>query len=509
MLQVLIVDDERIIREGLGKGFEWGAHGYAVCGLASNGAEALAMIRQYRPELVMLDIRMPDMDGLELISQSQAHGFHPHFVILSGYSEFEYAKRAMYLGVQYYLTKPCKDSELIATVEAVRNTICNEQERDSLIEGTIQDHGDSLSQIQEQIIRQAIAGEKTTVDKNAGWILSELEQLNLRLILLRPSKAADTPARLELRDCIAAYPKSAAYSHCILFGTDVVWVVSAMPLCEIQEMIQDLLRSGGRRSPGEVGISVSSAGHFRFLRGMYQQSLTALNFQLRMEEEPADGVTRPIFHPAGREMIDTRAVLRRVYTDNFGKIREILESLLLPDSPDVLHQFTGICLSICLNMVFDWEPEGAFARMERLGRFDALQTVRQVLLQTETFLLEIAARSPDPGLKGYSPATQKAVQYIEGHLSNADISLSYLARNVLFMHEDYVGKLFAKDTGIKFTQYIKVRRILAAVDMFRTQPDVRVFEVCEKVGFGSNTQYFSRVFKDMTEYTPSEFLKLP
>ena len=509
MLQVLIVDDERIIREGLGKGFDWGAHGYAVCGLAANGTQALDMIRQYRPELVMLDIRMPDMDGLELIARSQAHGLRSHFVILSGYSEFEYAKRAMYLGVQYYLTKPCKDTELAATVEAVRTAVCNERERDSLIQDTIRDHGNSLSQIQEQIIRQAVAGEKATVDKNAGWILSELDQLNLRLMLLRPSAAADTQARRELRDRIAAYPKSAAYSHCILFGTDLVWVVSAMPVRETNEMIRAILRTGDGRFFGSVDRSVSSAGHFRFLHEMYQQSLTALDFQLRMEEETTDGVTRPVFYPLGRETIAARAVLRRVYTDSFRKIREILEGLFEPACPDGLHRFTGVCLSICLNTAFDWDPEGAFAGMERLGRFHALRTAGQVLLQTETFLLEIAARSPDPGMKDYSPATQKAVQYIEGHLGNADISLSYLARNVLFMHEDYIGKLFTKDTGVKFTQYIRVRRILAAVDIFRTQPDVRIFEVCKKVGFGSNTQYFSRVFKDMTDYTPSEFLKLP
>ena len=102
---------------------DWNKLGFEVCGEASDGEDALAMMASTLPHLVLTDVRMPVIDGLELIEQ--ASYLHPEvkFIILSGYADFEYAKRAMRYGVANYMMKPLIEAELVAAVKAVANTI--------------------------------------------------------------------------------------------------------------------------------------------------------------------------------------------------------------------------------------------------------------------------------------------------------------------------------------------------------------------------------------------------
>ena len=113
IINVLIVDDEQIVREGL----------RCICGEAANGEDALEMIRQYRPGLVLLDIRMSGMLGTELMEKARSEGFSGAFIILSGYSDFKYAQTALQFGASYYLTKPIDEDELEKAVQDVHEKI--------------------------------------------------------------------------------------------------------------------------------------------------------------------------------------------------------------------------------------------------------------------------------------------------------------------------------------------------------------------------------------------------
>lgn len=106
MYSVLIVDDEPMAREAVRLAADWEEYGFQIVGECENGEEALLMVERARPDLILTDIRMPDMDGLELAKKVLAQYKDTIFIILSGYDEFEYAKRALKLGIQYYILKP-------------------------------------------------------------------------------------------------------------------------------------------------------------------------------------------------------------------------------------------------------------------------------------------------------------------------------------------------------------------------------------------------------------------
>ena len=141
MLKMIIADDERIIRETISTLIDWKEYGIELIGLCSNGMEAYDMILDESPDLVITDIRMPGMNGLELIARIAETDLDTQFILLSGYGEFEYAKQAMKYGVRHYLLKPCNEQQIIdAALESSRDCYERQQRRIQDSQFTLADH---------------------------------------------------------------------------------------------------------------------------------------------------------------------------------------------------------------------------------------------------------------------------------------------------------------------------------------------------------------------------------
>lgn len=122
MIRIVIVEDEEIIRKGLVYSIEWMEHGCSIAGEASNGAAGLEMIRKLSPDVVITDIRMPVMDGLEMLAKARSEADFIG-IILTSYGEFEYAQRAIKLGVSDYILKPIDEDKLLGAVVAAGELI--------------------------------------------------------------------------------------------------------------------------------------------------------------------------------------------------------------------------------------------------------------------------------------------------------------------------------------------------------------------------------------------------
>ena len=127
METVLIADDEQNIREGMKYIVDWEALGFTICWEAGNGEDALSVILKENPSLVLLDIRMPKMYGTDIIRIAREKGFRGKFIILSGYSDFTYAQTAIRYGVDFYLTKPIDEDELLQALTKIKEAL--EKER--------------------------------------------------------------------------------------------------------------------------------------------------------------------------------------------------------------------------------------------------------------------------------------------------------------------------------------------------------------------------------------------
>ena len=128
MIKVLIIDDEPLVRMGMNSIIAWEEHGYKIVGEAGNGVQGLEKIREYRPDLVLIDIMMPQMDGLTVIEESRKEGFAGKFIILSCVSEIEYLQKAIRLGVSSYVLKSSVNpQEILETVEEAAAEIKKEK----------------------------------------------------------------------------------------------------------------------------------------------------------------------------------------------------------------------------------------------------------------------------------------------------------------------------------------------------------------------------------------------
>lgn len=123
MYRVLIADDEKMIRMGLASIIDWHALGYEICGEASNGSEALSYILVNKPDVVLIDIRMPKTTGLEAIKQARSYGYTGEFIVLSGFADFEYAKQAIEHNVFAYLNKPVDTDELTDALTKIKDKL--------------------------------------------------------------------------------------------------------------------------------------------------------------------------------------------------------------------------------------------------------------------------------------------------------------------------------------------------------------------------------------------------
>ena len=120
MLKILVVDDEPTVRRGIMLGVDWAQMDCVVVGEASNGLEGLEAVERYHPNLIITDVRMPKMDGIQMLAKLRERGCMARVILLTAYSDFEYVRTALQLDADDYLLKPFRDQELAAAVERVR-----------------------------------------------------------------------------------------------------------------------------------------------------------------------------------------------------------------------------------------------------------------------------------------------------------------------------------------------------------------------------------------------------
>lgn len=168
-MRLLIADDERFIREGM-QTVPWHEIGVQVCGVAENGLHALELAKQHNPDILLTDIRMPGMDGLQLAKAVREKCPECALVILTGYNDFDYARQALRLGVFDYILKPTSPREIL---ECIQNAITSQQKR---ISEALEKQDDALVPKED--------GQARTLGSSLGLILQYLEQNHARELTL-------------------------------------------------------------------------------------------------------------------------------------------------------------------------------------------------------------------------------------------------------------------------------------------------------------------------------------
>lgn len=501
MYKALVVDDERILRNGLMGLPVWNELKIDVR-QAANGMQALELLEQEKIHILITDIRMPGISGLSLIEQAVRRYPWLQVAVLSGYGQFEYAQAALRFGVKDYLLKPIVQKEFSAMIRKMVDRLDRQamQRR----------YSPAVEPIPEQDRRQL---EETALCRFLQGAVSEplprwlKENVSVELLLVRMEEnSADDPAVLvKLFD--EEYRQAGLLAALVMERQVAVVFEKKAPG---PEKLAALLRSKGRGAGIAVErLCVCRAGlcradqlpqayrsiQKRWPWRFYHQGLADLgHVENRVQSCP-----------------EPDAVLQALEQKNAAAAQQALTELCeqircLEPPPGQTRQ---ICAKLyhCIAQQVDPKEQALGDHVCQLMGHSALRFEDMCRMLTQ-LLSYLEKAWNDQALTAYSPPIRQSIRYLQQNLQDPQLSLSRLAVDVLYLHPDYLGRLFRKETGLSFTQYLLTMRMSRAKQLLEQAPELRIGQLCEEVGYGDNPRYFSHLFHQSFGCSPSEYKRM-
>ncbi|GIO31537.1 hypothetical protein J2TS6_26780 [Paenibacillus albilobatus] len=516
MLKVLIVDDEPKLREGLRTLIPWEEQGYRVVDTAANGQEALEKYEAHKPELILADIRMPGMDGLQLIQELRSRGADSHMLILSGYADFEYAKRAISCRVDGYLLKPVDEDELVSYLEQIREAIEKERQFN-------QWSREEPARSKDAVLKELLLPESGSLD--GGRLASLAASLGIpegpcEVVLLRlwQLQAADEEALSRIRQALDEGFRQQALGICFHFPPYLGLLLTTPPECregdrELYRMIAEFMSAGGAEGlafsaaaggtvsgPEEAHISLAAASDGLKRSFFCPQDTFIRNRSAEVwQEEEGD----PVLEPDEAE----HRLLLVLETGNSAKLQPLVEAICRRMAAEGMDE-----MKLKENLIR--LAGGVLARLESsrpdmrafwtehgvpVGAFYASSHISELTGSAVAYFMKISER-----LRGESRGSEieRMSELIERRY-NENLKLETLA-DLFNYNSAYLGKMFKNTTGEYFNTYLDKVRIEKA-KAFLDQ-GMKVYEVAEKVGY-MNPDYFNMKFRKYVGVSPTSYRK--
>lgn len=538
MLKVFLVEDEYIVREGI-KNMNWEAFDLSFCGEASDGELAFPLIKKERPDIVITDIRMPFMDGLELSQLIKKEMPHIKIMILSGHEEFEYAKSAIQIGVEEYLLKPINREELMKAVRRVADKI--EKEREQTVRP--EDKGDAAERLEHtrrEFFGKLIGGESTMSEllekgRELGMELTASCYQIMLLKIWRGQESAYSGRVIEIMDKLQDYMAAKA-DHMICFdrapeGKIILFLAEDED--ELQEQVQKLTRFfetliteyEGIDYFGSIGCMVS---RLRELSHAYETACHAFAYRFLLEGNMMigfDEVAKQSMSGSGHSSEDgcrighiNFANLDKSRIEDFlrggdqGEIRIFVEEYICSageagENSLIFRQYILMDMYIAASHFLEQLGTGDDCAIRE--PFESPQQMEQVLCQlesTKNYIVDLFQKVMsirDQCAKEYdSDIVEMAKKYIKGNYSNGELSLNLVASEVN-VSPNHLSAMFSQKTGNTFVRYLTDVRINKAKELLKCT-NMRSNEISEKIGY-KDPHYFSHLFKKHQGCTPMQY----
>lgn len=526
MYKLLIVDDEKQTREGIKRLLSWQDYGIAICGEATNGQEALEIIEEEHPDIILLDIQMPVMNGLELAKR--LHQGYPEckFIVLSGYDDFELVRQAMKCGAVDYLLKPSGKEEIIRTIEEII---------DSLEDGLISklENNEHLALLKNNVLNRMIAGTISSRELKEKLELLELD-FSAGPFGVASVEIEQDGSRAEEDDISGQIFGVCNICGEVLMGsgrgiafTDSSGRVSMIIKdylgwsadIQLNQLLKKCISGIKQQMDLEVTISVGNqAGSSRRMHESYINALNTMSYrfifgignvlyydEIKEYFEKAPGSVR-IDGERLREIIKegsfelAGSYVKELFLDQISR-DPLAEIYVLKNSALELSVLAFQCLAenafIDRNEIYDMKNRSLGKIMVQTSPEGVQSQILEILGQ----VMEMIEKSRE---KTWSKPVFDSIQYIESNYTDQDLSLQYLA-DEFHISTAYLGKLFKKETGSNFIDYLNTFRIRKAEKLL-VSTNYKGIELAEKVGFASYN-YFYIVFKKVTGQKPMDVRK--
>ena len=478
LYRVLLVDDEEDIREGISRKMDWLGLGFSLVGEAANGQDALELAESLRPDVILTDIKMPFMDGLELCRILTDRLPAARFVVFSGFDAFEYAKQAIQMNVVEYILKPINADELSAVLRRLKDQL--DRERAARLDIDLQgeewavglayigsDRRDALSTLSVQkLLEESLTADRCRLTLYNDWVAV--------IVSLTESFTIYDLIRVLDRVCTLA----ASY-----LGLTLTVGVGA-PCKELSGMA----RSAAEARTALEYRSMVGRGQVIYIGDLEPDGGQGLTF----EEADERTLTAAVRLGSEQEVRDAAAALA-------GKIREANPSagqynLFLMELVTHLMKMTRRS-GVGVEEVFGTGcsvpiQDSALPSREELEGWCAERYLRLRTL--------IRRRQTDSA----GQTVETAKEYIRQHYAESDLSVEKLCA-YLHLSSTYFSTLFKRETGTSFTAYVTTVRMEAAAEAIRGTEE-KTYLIAQRCGY-EDPNYFSYVFKRHFGVTPTKY----
>ncbi|MNS68145.1 putative response regulatory protein [compost metagenome] len=533
MYRVMLVDDEAGVRNSIRAKIDWESAGFVIAYEASGGEEALRMLAEavVRPDIVISDIRMPKMDGIAFIRACKEVYPDLRFIVLSGYSDFDYMKSAIQLGVKDYLLKPVVRAELFALL----GKLAGELKEERLLEGERQreeiQYSQQLRQMQEhfllQLVKEEGVSESAIRDRLHHLQLAKLdgEGLSLRFATLEmrltPGRLRSLEGRRDLLQLAFrmlcretadkwedVYPFYDVGHPSMMFFLLVETGSEESGYAAAEQFVRDLRRNVATylrlESVGGIGEPVRG---WREAKNGYASCMLAWS-RGTVDDSAAASTQREALDWAQSFTAETeRRLIQAIETlDRHAFSTQLLE--LFPPNRDMpMFAFTFLALRVILTF-------GSLAKKFERGDTSLQQVLwncqatiatyrsrEEVLAQIER-LADLVMGAVRSSRASSGQLQAEAVRKYVDENYPYELTLSQLA-GMFHMNETYLSGLFKQNAGVTFSDYLTRLRLTRAAELLEGT-DLKLTDIAMLVGYSSSS-YFSTSFKKYYGCSPKEY----
>lgn len=521
LLKLIIVDDEKIILEGMTTTFDWNSIGFDIVGTALNAEDALKLIEEEKPNVVLTDIRMKKMDGIMLMEQAKRSAPNTHFVVLSAYRDFDYAKKACALGALEYIVKPVND-EMLVTMKKVYDHCIAEKQKQEMFDQWKELLVDNKEGFGAYMIEHYLADELTLDEiraNGATFTRDEVEEHNYTVVCVDVDvvyKVKEFSEFSAKRFALFSYIENTIKENYSMWtykspdgaGIFIVNLENQDKLYKLKMLVGNAYHKLGF----EIISSISKAyTGFEGMKKAYNQCLQlyslACELETDLEYNAVDEKEMVENHyPYERE----RRIILAIRKNDEGLLKEsFIEFLSVLGNGEgmdkiFLHQL-AVHVELMLKETYGLNDEVREHFQEFYSSLFKYSASKLLHVCYEIFLYAVRERKnsiPYGEEQFYNEYVDIACVYIEEHLDEEGLSIGRVAEEV-HLNPVYFGRVFKSVKNISFKQYLLKQKIERAKRLLLTT-DANIMEISCAVGI-SNASYFTKLFKQIMGILPSDY----
>ncbi len=530
-IKVFLVEDEFFIRNGIEKSIKWDENGYEFVGDAGDGEVALPLILKTKPDILITDVKMPFMNGLELSRIVKQELPETKIIILSGYNEFDYAKEAINLSVTEYLLKPISAAQLLESLNKVKESLTSEREKQELLKKYSEEMGENTESARIRFFRKLLFGDMSTGDaieggKKYGISLS-VGTYCVIIFKILPAVESDDPFAnaFEVESDIDSIADSMEDVIAIQKGVEG-WAFLLMAetpeamdsrIEEVRGRFIDMMKKYSEIEYfGGIGRKVVRIKELKksymdadkaFIGRFSLKSNQIITLdQLKSFEEDTELSSGFANVEHSREIIGkylnsgTRNEIDdfvNLYMEEFT--RDALTS-------EIMRQY--LIMDIYITVMAFYEKLGATDETFRNDaeqirtRMQKQQSPDEMAEELKKLLLLMITLRDGVSERRYSDIIGRAKDILEETYMQDDISLNSVAEMV-GMSPSYFSSIFSKEAGKTFVEYLTEIRMEKAKELLMCS-SMKTSEIGHRVGY-KDSHYFSYIFKKKQGCSPKEY----